>query len=171
MKRRLAPRKGGRPPKTGLDARQNVLAFEPESCPPYRLNICSCSRGGMGYRPVCHLVFTEKRSLRIEASLNLHSNLSIHLFPQSERPVHETPRNSGRWVWAEERAHLCKWFSCSLRWRSFPSYGGETSGSAVSTFTSTKPRKLDFGQRWSLHRKSKPSNDRVSSTLTDWCEV
>jgi hypothetical protein len=29
----------------------------------------------------------EKRSLRIEASLNLHSNLSVHLFPQSERPV------------------------------------------------------------------------------------
>lgn len=28
----------------------------------------------------------EKRSLRIEASLNLHSNLSAHLFPQSERP-------------------------------------------------------------------------------------
>ena len=29
----------------------------------------------------------EKRSLRIEASLNLYSNLSAHLFPQSERPV------------------------------------------------------------------------------------
>jgi hypothetical protein len=30
MKRRLAPRKGGRPPKTRLDARQSVLAFDPE---------------------------------------------------------------------------------------------------------------------------------------------
>jgi hypothetical protein len=30
MKRRLAPQKGGRPPKTGLDARQSELAFEPE---------------------------------------------------------------------------------------------------------------------------------------------
>jgi hypothetical protein len=30
MKRRLAPRKGGRPPKTGLDAKQSVLAFDPE---------------------------------------------------------------------------------------------------------------------------------------------
>jgi hypothetical protein len=29
----------------------------------------------------------EKRSLRIEASLNLHLSLSTHLFPQSERPV------------------------------------------------------------------------------------
>jgi putative transposase len=30
MKRRLAPRKGGRPPKAGLDARQSELAFESE---------------------------------------------------------------------------------------------------------------------------------------------
>jgi hypothetical protein len=30
MKRRLAPQKGGRPPKTGLDARQSELAFESE---------------------------------------------------------------------------------------------------------------------------------------------
>ncbi len=30
MKRRLGRRKGGRPPKTGLDARQTELAFEPE---------------------------------------------------------------------------------------------------------------------------------------------
>jgi putative transposase len=30
MKRRLAPRKGGRPSKTGLDARQSVLVFDPE---------------------------------------------------------------------------------------------------------------------------------------------
>jgi putative transposase len=30
MRRRLAPQKGGRPPKTGLDARQSELAFEPE---------------------------------------------------------------------------------------------------------------------------------------------
>jgi putative transposase len=30
MKRRLSPRKGGRPPKTGLDARQSELAFESE---------------------------------------------------------------------------------------------------------------------------------------------
>jgi putative transposase len=30
MKRRLAPQKGGRPPKAGLDARQSELAFEPE---------------------------------------------------------------------------------------------------------------------------------------------
>ena len=29
----------------------------------------------------------EKRSLWIVASLNLHTNLSAHLFPQSERPV------------------------------------------------------------------------------------
>ena len=29
MKRRLAPQKGGRPPKTGLDARQRELAFKP----------------------------------------------------------------------------------------------------------------------------------------------
>ena len=34
----------------------------------------------------------EKRSLRIEASLNLHSSLSVRLFPQSARPV--CPRNS-----------------------------------------------------------------------------
>jgi hypothetical protein len=30
MKRRLAPGKGGRPPKAGPDARQSVLAFDPE---------------------------------------------------------------------------------------------------------------------------------------------
>jgi hypothetical protein len=30
MKRRLARQKGGRPRKTGLDARQSELAFEPE---------------------------------------------------------------------------------------------------------------------------------------------
>ena len=30
MKRRLAPQKGGRPPKAGLDARQSELAFESE---------------------------------------------------------------------------------------------------------------------------------------------
>jgi putative transposase len=30
MKRRLAPRKGGRPSNTGLNARQSVLAFDPE---------------------------------------------------------------------------------------------------------------------------------------------
>ena len=30
MKRRLAPQKGGRPPKARLDARQSELAFEPE---------------------------------------------------------------------------------------------------------------------------------------------
>jgi putative transposase len=30
MKRRLAPQKGGRPPKSGLDARQSELAFESE---------------------------------------------------------------------------------------------------------------------------------------------
>jgi len=30
MKRRLAPQKGGRPPKTSVDARQNELAFETE---------------------------------------------------------------------------------------------------------------------------------------------
>jgi hypothetical protein len=30
MKRRLAPQKGGRPPKACLDARQSELAFEPE---------------------------------------------------------------------------------------------------------------------------------------------
>ena len=30
MKRRLAPQKGGRPPKSCLDARQSELAFEPE---------------------------------------------------------------------------------------------------------------------------------------------
>jgi putative transposase len=30
MKRRLAPQKGGRPPKPRLDARQSELAFEPE---------------------------------------------------------------------------------------------------------------------------------------------
>ena len=30
MKRRLAPRKGGRPPKAGSDVRQSELAFESE---------------------------------------------------------------------------------------------------------------------------------------------
>jgi hypothetical protein len=30
MKRRLAPQKGGRPPKAGLDARQSELAFASE---------------------------------------------------------------------------------------------------------------------------------------------
>jgi hypothetical protein len=30
MKRRLAPQKGGRPLKAGLDARQSELAFESE---------------------------------------------------------------------------------------------------------------------------------------------
>jgi putative transposase len=30
MKRRLAPQKGGRPPKSGLDARQSELAFGPD---------------------------------------------------------------------------------------------------------------------------------------------
>jgi hypothetical protein len=30
MKRRLAPQKGGRPPKTCLDRRQSELTFEPE---------------------------------------------------------------------------------------------------------------------------------------------
>jgi hypothetical protein len=30
MKRRLAPQKGGRPPKIGLDARQSELPFRPE---------------------------------------------------------------------------------------------------------------------------------------------